>query len=152
VRPADAPLFRDFLSRVSAEDLRLRFFAPIRDFGHTFIARLTEIDYARAMALLAIDEAGNDMLGVVRLHADSDYQVGEYAVLVRSDLKGHGLGWSLMQLIIEYARATGLQRIEGQVLRENAVMLKMCRDLGFAVGDDPEDSGICLVSLPLRPA
>ena len=152
IRPVcaeDEALFLAFIPRVTAEDLRLRFFAPIRTFTHAFIARLTQLDYARAMAFIAIDEGNGDMLGVVRLHADANYESGEYAILVRSDLKGHGLGWTLMQLIIEYARATGLKRIEAQVLRENSVMLQMCRELGFEVKDDPEDPSLTLVSLVL---
>ena len=81
------------------------------------------------MAFVAIEESSGKLLGVVRLHANADYDSGEYAVQVRSDLKGHGLGWELMQLIIQYARSEGLQRIEGQVLRENSVMLSMCREI-----------------------
>ena len=69
------------------------------------------------MALAAIDKVTGGLLGVVRLHADANHQTGEYAILVRSDLKGRGLGCQLMQLIIDYARNEGLQRIEGQVLR-----------------------------------
>src|SRR6266566_363624 len=90
--------------------------------------RLTQIDYARAMALIAIDEASRDML--VRLHADANYETGEYAILIRSDLKRRGLGWKLMELMIEYARATGLKKIEGRVLRENSVMLKCVASSG----------------------
>ena len=111
VRPEDEPLYRPFFAAVTQEDLRLRFFAPVKEFSHTFIARFTQIDYARAMAFIAIEEATGEMLGVVRLHADADYDSGEYAILVRSDLKGHGLGWQLMQLIIEYARAEGIRSI-----------------------------------------
>ena len=81
-----------------------------KDFSHAFIARFTQIDYARAMAFIAIDEATGEMLGVVRLHANATYDSGEYAILVRSDLKGHGLGWLLMQMIIEYARSRGAAR------------------------------------------
>ncbi len=117
----------------------------MKEFSHTFIARLTQIDYARAMAFVAIDEATGEMLGVVRLHADANYETGEYAILVRSDLKGHGLGWLLMQLIIEYARAEGLKTIEGQVLRENTTMLNMCRELGFEIATDPNDTDVWLV-------
>ena len=79
------------------------------------------------------------MLGVVRIHANSEYRNGEYAILVRSDLKGHGLGWLLMELMIEYARAEGLQTLHGQVLRENSTMLQMCRQLGFQITYDLED-------------
>ena len=83
------------------------------------------------MAFVAIDEATKEPLGVVRLHSDTPGETGEYAILSRSDLKGRGLGWSLMQLIIEYAKSEGLKRISGQILQENAVMLKMCRELGL---------------------
>ena len=108
VRPEDEPLYGPFFAAVTPQDLRLRFFAPVKEFGHRFIARLTQIDYARAMAFVAIEEATGNMLGVIRLHADANYDSGEYAVLVRSDLKGRGLGYLLMQMIIEYARAEGL--------------------------------------------
>ena len=87
------------------------------------------------------------MLGVVRLHADANYDSGEYAVLVRSDLKGRGLGYLLMQLIIEYARAEGLAVIEGQVLSENTAMLAMCRELGFDIALDPRDPDTYIVKL-----
>jgi acetyltransferase len=150
LRPEDEAMVNAFFGRVTPEDLRLRFFAPVKDFSHAFIARLTQLDYGRAMALAAIDEASAELLGIVHIHADANYESGEYAILLRSDLKGHGLGWELMQLIIQYARSEGLRRIEGQVLRENSVMLQMCRELGFRVEADPQDPGICIVTLPLR--
>jgi acetyltransferase len=149
VRPEDEPLYGPFFAAVTQQDLRLRFFAPVKEFGHNFIARLTQIDYGRAMAFLAIEERSGELLGVVRLHADANYDRGEYAVLVRSDVKGRGLGYLLMQLIIEYARAEGLETIEGQVLRENTTMLAMCRELGFEVAADPHDPDTCVVKLVL---
>jgi acetyltransferase len=149
VRPEDEPLYGPFLAAVTPQDLRLRFFAPVKEFGHAFVARFTQIDYARAMAFIAIEESSGEMLGVVRLHADANYDSGEYAILVRSDLKGRGLGWLLMQMIIEYARAEGLRTIEGQVLNENTAMLAMCRELGFDIARDPDDPDICVVKLAI---
>jgi acetyltransferase len=134
---------------VSKEDLRRRFFDSIREFSHQFLARLTQIDYAREMAFAAIDEASDEILGVVRLYSGSGHESGEYAILLRSDLKGRGLGWALMQLIIEYAKSEGLKRIAGQILQENSVMLKMCRELGFEIKTDPEDRGLYDVTLTL---
>ena len=122
----------------------------MKEFGHRFIARLTQIDYARAMAFVAIEEATGKMLGVIRLHADANYDSGEYAVLVRSDLKGRGLGYLLMQMIIEYAHAEGLKVIEGQVLGENTAMLAMCRELGFDIAPDPRDPDTYLVRLAIE--
>jgi acetyltransferase len=152
VRPEDEELLREFFTRVSPEDLRLRFFAPVKDFGHAFVARLTQLDYARAMAFFAIDEASGELLGGVRIHADANYQTGEYAVLVRSDLQGRGIGWLLMRMILEYARTEGLSRIAGQVLRENTTMLAMCAELGFVATPDQGDPGIVNVSLDLTSA
>jgi acetyltransferase len=149
VRPEDEPLYLPFFAGVTQQDLRLRFFAPVKEFSHTFIARFTQIDYARAMAFLAIDESTEEMLGVVRLHADADYDTGEYAILLRSDQKGRGLGWQLMQLIIEYARVEGIRCIHGQVLQENTTMLDMCRQLGFRIDSDPQEPGVVVVTLSL---
>jgi acetyltransferase len=149
VRPEDEPLIHELLRHVTPQDLRLRFFAPIKQFSHEFIARLTQLDYARAMAFVAFDEITKEPLGVVRIHSDSIYESGEYAILVKSDLKGRGLGWCLMQFLIEYARSEGLKVISGEVLAENTVMLAMCRNLGFEVKSDPVEHAICNVRLTL---
>jgi acetyltransferase len=149
VRPEDDALFRAFFARVTDEDLRLRFFQSVKHFSHEFIARLTQLDYARSIALVAIDPRRGEMLGAVRLHADADYERGEYGILIRSDLKGHGIGWQLMRIMIEYAHWLGLKTVEGQVLRENRTMLAMCETLGFQLHPDPEDASLMNVSLPV---
>lgn len=150
VRPEDDALFRAFFARVTDDDLRLRFFQSVKHFSHEFIARLTQLDYARSIALVAIDPRSGDMLGAVRLHADADYDRGEYGILIRSDLKGHGIGWRLMSIMIEYAQWLGLNIIEGQVLRENSTMLAMCQSLGFKTRLDPDDSTVMVVTLPVQ--
>ncbi|MGO4572916.1 bifunctional acetate--CoA ligase family protein/GNAT family N-acetyltransferase [Microvirga sp. 2TAF3] len=149
VRPEDEEEFRRFFQHVTPEDLRLRFFAPVRDFSHTFLARLTQLDYARAIAFVAFDAQTGDMMGAVRLHADANHETGEYAILLRSDLKGLGLGWALMRLMIEWAKVEGLRVVEGQVLRENVTMLDMCRQLGFSIRNDPDDPELRVVTLPI---
>jgi len=101
------------------------------------------------MAFIAFDEANGDILGVVRIHSDATHESGEYAILLRSDLKGQGSGWALMQMIIEYAKSEGLKHIFGQILRENSIMLKMCPELGFEVNNDLEDRDVCDVTLVL---
>ncbi len=152
VRPDDERLYEEFFRQVSADDMRLRFFGLVKDIGPAFIARLTQIDYGRSIALLALDDVSGALLGVVRLHCDPDHRTGEYAILVRSDYKGIGLGWALMELIVEYARKEGLSRIHGQVLRDNATMLAMCRELGFEMTEDRDDPGLVAVSLDLGAA
>jgi acetyltransferase len=150
IRPEDEPLIHAMLRHVTSHDLRLRFFGPMKEFSHEFIARLTQLDYARAMAFVALEEATGEIVGVVRIHSDSIYETGEYAILLRSDLKGSGLGWTLMRLIIEYARAEGLKTIWGDVLAENTVMLEMCRSLGFEVKVDSVAHDIYRVKLALE--
>ncbi len=149
VRPEDEDEFRRFFEQITPEDLRLRFFAPVRDFSHAFLARLTQLDYARAIAFVAFDAGTGEMMGAVRIHADANHETGEYGILLRSDLKGIGLGWQLMCLMIEWAKAEGLREVEGQVLRENTTMLDMCRDLGFSIRTDPDDPELRLVTLPI---
>jgi acetyltransferase len=150
LRPEDETLLRTFLEKVTSEDLRLRFFAPIKDFSHAFLARLTQLDYARAIAFAALDEASGELQGIVRLHADSNYQKGEFAILVRSDIKVRGLGWKLMELIVLYARSEGLKQIEGEILQENSTMIQMCRELGFEISHDPDDGSIRHATLRLE--
>jgi acetyltransferase len=149
IRPDDEPRLLALLQHVTKEDLRLRFFDSIKEFSHAFLARLTRLDYAQAMAFIAFDEATDETVGVVRLHCDGVHETGEYAILLKSDLKGRGLGWALMEMIIEYARSEGLRRVFGQILPENTVMLNMCRELGFEIKTDPEDRALCDVTLVL---
>jgi len=149
VRPEDEPLYRAFLAHVKERDLRLRFFSAIRVFNHTFIARLTQIDYARAIAFVALNPQTGELLGEARLQADANHERGEYGILIRSDLKGVGLGWELMRLLTEWARVEGLRIIEGEVLRENKTMLAMCRELGFTARPDPADPDVSVVTYNL---
>ncbi|KRD95916.1 hypothetical protein ASE63_12970 [Bosea sp. Root381] len=147
IRPEDEGAIAAMLQKVTPEDLRLRFFAPLKVFSHAFLAHLTQLDYARAMAFVAFEEAAGEVAGVVRLHADAAGEEAEYAILLRSDLKGVGLGWTLMTLIIEWAKAEGLKTIRSQVLAENTRMLALCRQLGFAIANDPDDPALRVVTL-----
>ncbi len=150
IRPDDEQLYEDMIARMDQNDLRLRFFSPQRHMSRKFLARLTQIDYAREIAFVALKPSEDEMLGVARFFADPDYRKAEYAVMTRSDLKGHGLGWQLMRQLIDYAKAEGLERLYGSVLSENVTMLRMCQQLGFTTRHDPEDPSIFKVELPLN--
>lgn len=149
LRPEDAALYPDFLAEVTADDLRLRFFAPMREVSPELIDKLVHYDPAQAIAFIAIAEPSGRMLGVVRLHDDTKGTGGEFAILVRSHLKGHGLGWLMMKHVIAFAQDKGLEKIHGQVLAENLTMLQMCEELGFQVTDGGEP-GVKTVTLPLH--
>ena len=134
-RPEDAALYPDFLGDVGAEDLRLRFFARIAELSAAEAAKLAHLNEKHEMAFIALDEDTGAMLGLVRLKDELDEQTAEFAILVRSRLKGHGLGWLLMQRVIDYAREKRLRRVYGDVLAENTAMLQMCAELGFQAED-----------------
>ena len=137
----------------TAEDLRLRFFAPLKRLSHQAAARLTQIDYDREMGLIAIgpdpDTGDTIMFGVVRINADPDNLRAEYAVMVRSDMKGQGLGYILMNKILDYARSRGIKEVYGEVLRENTNMLGMCRALGFVRKENMDEPGVVEVRIEL---
>jgi len=135
-RPEDVALYPDFLAAVDLADLRLRFFARIAELSAAEADKLAHLD-AHETAFIALDEDTGRMLGLVRLRDELDEETAEFAVLVRSRLKGHGLGWLLMRRVIDYAKAKGLRRLYGDVLAENAAMLQMCAELGFR----PQDMG-----------
>jgi acetyltransferase len=135
VRPEDTALYRDFLADVSVEDLRLRFFARIAELSAEEIDKLSHLNYQHEIAFIALDEETGCMLGLVRLKEELDEETSEFAILVRSRLKGHGLGWLLMQHVIDYAKEKGLRRVYGDVLVENTAMLQMCAELHFREED-----------------
>ena len=101
----------------------------------TEMDKLSHVDYTHEMAFIALDEDTGDMLGLVRLKDELDEETAEFAILVRSRLKGHGLGWLLMRHVIEYAKEKGLRRVYGDVLVENTTMLQMC---GRHISDKPK--------------
>ena len=147
-QPEDKTLYSDFLRDVGAEDLRLRFFARVRELSTAESDKLSHLDYSHDMAFIALDEMTGQMLGLVRLRDELDEETAEFAILVRSRLKGHGLGWLLMQRVIDYAKEKSLRRVYGDVLAENASMLQMTEELGFHAEDI--GSGIRRVVLNLH--
>jgi len=134
-RSEDMALYPDFFNDVNAEDLRLRFFGRIAELSAAEINKLTDLDYRHEMAFVALDEHTGQMLGLVRLIDELDEKTAQFAILVRSRLKGHGLGWLLMRRVIDYAKAKGLRRVYGDVLVENTTMLQLCAELGFHAED-----------------
>lgn len=151
VRPEDEPAHEDFVHSVSAEDFRLRFFSPLRQLPHSEMARFTQIDYEREMAFIATRSVGdrNETLGVVRAITDPDNLRAEFAVLVRTDMKGQGLGEALMRKIIAYCRQRGTREIVGDILRENQAMRTLAAELGFQPVGTPV-SDVVEVRLPLH--
>jgi acetyltransferase len=149
IRPEDERLLQDLAAHMSPEDLRLRFFAAMRGLSHKLAARLSHIDYDRDIAVLASAEDAEEVLGVARFSADPDNHVAEFAIAVRTDWHRHGLGHLLMAYLIRQARQRGIDRLVGEVLPENAAMLQLCREFGFATTFNPRDPKLLRVSKTL---
>jgi acetyltransferase len=155
IRPEDEASHRAFVERLTPEDLRLRFFNVRRSLPRSELARLVQVDYTREMAFIALapDAAGRpETLGVVRGVADPDNREAEFAVIVRSDLKGHGLGDLLMGKLLRYLRGRGTQRVVGDVLYENRPMRELALRHGFHVDAAVHDDSVLHYVLDLHPA
>jgi acetyltransferase len=153
VRPEDEPAFHLGFTKLTPEEIQLRFFTPMKTLSHVMAARFTQIDYDREMALVLAEDgvAGEAAIfGVARIIADPDNERAEYAIIVGRDMTGQGLGKLLMNRLIDYARQRGIGEICGEVLRKNAPMLGLCDKLGFVQSPVPDDPGIIHVSLDLR--
>lgn len=149
IRPEDEGALVEMLRHSTSDDVRLRFFAAIRRFDHPFAARLTQIDYDREMAFIAMPPDKQEIVGIVRLSADPDKEKAEFAIMVRSDMKGTGLGYRLMQQMIDYARESGLQQVFADVLRENHAMREMAKEFGFVVQPANDETDTVMVVLNL---
>ena len=152
--PEDAPALRDAFKMLTPEQVRRRFFIPMKTLTHMAAARFTQLDYDREMALV-LTEPGppgkSPIFGVVRISTDPDKEKAEYAIVVRPDVTGMGLGTRLMRRIIDYARSQGIGEIFGDVLRENSAMLAICDRLGFDRSVVEDDTSIVRVTMQLNP-
>ena len=140
IRPEDEPVLQDLFAHMSREDVRLRFFVPMPELSHTLALRLSHLDYGREMALVAQHDGMT--LGIARYSADPDRLSAEFAVAVRSDWHGRGVGHLLMTRLIEVAQQFGIGELVGLVLHENKPMLNMCRRLGFGIDPEPNDATV----------
>ncbi len=146
VRPEDEPRLREIVAHMTADDVRLRFLSPMKELPHALAARLSQIDYDREMALIAFSGDGQTALGVVRFSADPDNRQAEYAIAIRSDWKGRGLGYLLLTRLLDIAGQRGIGEIFGYVERDNKPMIDLCRTLGFEIAADVEDNQIFRVT------
>ncbi len=153
VVPEDEPGFQRAFAKLTPEEIRLRFFVPMRTMSHEAVARATQIDYDREMALVLTDPGipgQTEIYGVVRMSADPDNERAEYAIIISGEMTGQGLGMLLMRRIIDYARNRGIRELFGDVLRENRTMLKLCDILGFSRHSEADEPSIVRVALSLQ--
>jgi acetyltransferase len=153
IRPEDEALHTDFLAQLEPEDIRMRVFYSRRTMERSELARLTQIDYTREMAFVAI-AAGPDgrpqTLGVARAMTDPDNLSAEFGIIIRSQLKGGGLGRMLMNKLINYQRSQGTQTMVATVLRENSRMMDLAHALGFQNTDEQDENTTRSIVLNLQ--
>ncbi|WP_287495752.1 bifunctional acetate--CoA ligase family protein/GNAT family N-acetyltransferase [Pandoraea sp. CB10b_02] len=152
IRPEDEPAYNAFFHTLTPQDVQFRYFGLIKELSHSQMARVTQIDYDRAMTFVATekDESGSTrLLGVVQAMADPDNTVAEFAVTVSPAAQGRGLGRALMEHIIDYCRKRGTGELIGYVLCANTRMLTLARHLGFREAEEME-AGIVHIRLPLQ--
>jgi acetyltransferase len=154
ILPEDEPALQAGFEKLTPEEIRARFFVPLKTLSHVMAARFTQIDYDREMAL-ALTEHGipgkAEIFGVVRMVADPDNRAAEFAVIVERRFTGLGFGMLLMHRIIDYARARGVAELFGDVLADNARMRRLCKSLGFSESFDADTPGVVRVRLALDP-
>ena len=152
IRPEDEVQHMAFLSQLDPADIRMRVFYSRRSIERSELARLTQIDYAREMAFVAVDTGPDGVertLGVVRAVADPDNVSAEFGIVIRSDLKGLHLGPLLMQRIIDYQREHGTKKLVATVLADNTRMLDLARRMGFVEKPNDQGDGIRYIELLL---
>ncbi len=142
IRPEDAEAHAAMVRRIPPEDLRYRFFSAVRQVSPEQMARLTQIDYDREMAFLAVRARDQASVGVARLVCETVGGAGEFAIVVEPDCKGLGLARHLMECLIAWARSRGVPEITGQVLADNQPMLGFVRHLGFELRHLPDESEV----------
>jgi len=140
VRPEDAPLFQRFFNVLSPETIYFRFFSHVKELSPQMLARFTQIDYDREIALVALDtdSEAERMLGVARITGDPDGRQGEFAVVVGDPWHGQGIGSSLLEKCLAIAERRGFQKVHGIVSRENQSMLALGKKLGFQMKPGPD--------------
>lgn len=141
IRPTDAAAHWHFVSVMTREDLYYRFFRLMSpDALRASLPGMTDIDYTHEMAFIATPLGGGETMGVVRAVRQAGTDTAEFAVAVRSDLGGLGLGQVLMEKIASYCRAAGLRRLIGFVLPGNRRMLRLALRLGYKLGSPGDDA------------
>ena len=156
IRPEDAGIERDFVKALSPEAKYMRFMSTLKELTPEMLARFTQVDYSRDMALIAVvpavasDGAGERQIAVCRYVRDAGGNSCEFALVVSEAWQGRGLGTHLMRRLIEIARDRGLALMTGDILAANSGMLALVDDLGFVVSDVPGEPGIKRATLALR--
>jgi acetyltransferase len=138
IRPEDAARELRFFNRLSDKSRFQRFMQYVRELSPRMLARFTQLDYDRELALVALWEG--EFVAVGRYAPNADGMTAEFALAVADDWQGKGLGHKLLEKLCDAARAAGYRALYGQILDANRDMLALARHLGFVeVSRGPTD-------------
>lgn len=151
VRADDEPLLAAFFERVSREDLRFRFLSGVSHVGHDVLSRMTHVDYRRTISFLAFDETRREILATAMLATDPDRTHAEIALATRSDMKGKGLSWTLLEYVLRYAKSERIETVEAIESADHDAALRMEREMGFSIESDPADPTIRILRRSFEP-
>jgi len=141
IRPDDADMMIDHFNSLSKRSVYMRFFSPLKQLSKQMLIRLTQIDYDREIALVALmGEDPEKIIGVSRIIGYFDGSQAEFAVTICDDWQGQGIGAALLVQCLAAARNQGMKKIMGFVLAENTQMLKLGKKLGFKIKRVEESS------------
>ncbi|NKI34535.1 GNAT family N-acetyltransferase [Wenzhouxiangella sp. XN79A] len=155
IRPDDAERLRTAFQALTPEEVRFRFFHPIKELSPDLARSLSQLDPARAFALVVTEclPPAQARIGAVgRVAIDSDRRDAEFALTVGAELRGFGLGRYLLQRLIEWCRKKRLTSIYGRIMSDNDAMLHIARRLGFALRPDADAPGVLLARRALSGA
>jgi acetyltransferase len=152
IRPGDGGLIQEIARHMTADDLRQRFFSPMRALSRELAEQLARIDYRRGMALVATTAGGEMGLGAGRFVIEPEADRAEFALGVRSDWQGRGLGRLFLERLAEIAAARGVSEIYGLVLRDNERIIGLARSMGYRIAAYPDDATLVRVVKPLAAA
>lgn len=152
VRPAsdaDEASLIDFFRQASPEDLRFRFLSAIRSVGQSLAHQLANVDHSRTENLLAFDASDGRLAASAMIAADERTEDAEVAIIVRSDLKGRGVGWTMLAHACDYAKARGIKTVHSVELAENRSGIALEKEMGFTARPCAEDMGLTILTKPL---
>jgi acetyltransferase len=148
IRPEDETMLKRAFERLTPEETRFRFMVPKKAFSHLAMARFTQIDYDRDMVMVLTErcpDGATEIHGVTQINVRPRDSTAEFAILIEERATGLGLGPFMLERIVDYARARGIEKIHGDVLASNTTMLKLCEVLGFTVSGSNHDRTVVRV-------
>jgi acetyltransferase len=150
--PEDEQIVGDFFREVTPDDLRFRFLSSLKAVGAGLVHQLVDVDHTATENLLAFESEGDRLAATAMIAADEQSNDAEVAISVRSDLKGRGVGWAMLQHACDYAKARGFKQLHTVELSDNRLAISLEQEMGFTGRPCPDDMNLTILTKQLEPA